>query len=85
MFYISCASRDKYAAIEFRYTRLCSETRLRVSLSHTFFLLVFFVYGIDRFGASAPTADLAEEFGFTPDRLAACVLDHLRSDGSRKA
>jgi len=28
------------------------------------------VYGIDRFGASAPAAALAEEFGFTPDALA---------------
>jgi transketolase len=38
------------------------------------------VYGIDRFGASAPTADLAEEFGFTPDELAASVLEHIRRD-----
>jgi len=36
------------------------------------------IYGIDRFGASAPTADLAEAFGFTPDRLAARVRAHLR-------
>ena len=35
------------------------------------------VYGIDRFGASAPTADLAEAFGFTPDKLAAAVLSHI--------
>jgi transketolase len=35
------------------------------------------VYGIDRFGASAPHADLAEAFGFTPERLAARVLAHL--------
>jgi transketolase len=38
------------------------------------------VYGIDRFGASAPAADLAEEFGFTPDKLAGRILDHLRRD-----
>jgi transketolase len=38
------------------------------------------VYGIDRFGASAPTADLAEEFGFTPDKLARRVLAHLRRE-----
>jgi len=38
------------------------------------------VYGIDRFGESAPATDLAEEFGFTPDRLAAIVLDHIRED-----
>jgi transketolase len=38
------------------------------------------VYGIDRFGASAPTADLAREFGFTPDQLAGRVLAHLRKD-----
>ena len=32
------------------------------------------VYGIDRFGASAPYTDLAEFFGFTPDALArACA------------
>jgi len=27
--------------------------------------------GIDRFGASAPASDLAEEFGFTPAKVAA--------------
>jgi transketolase len=37
------------------------------------------LYGIDRFGASAPYADLAEFFGFTPDRLTAAVMQHLRS------
>ena len=36
------------------------------------------VYGIDRFGASAPLADLARFFGFTPDQLAGRVLEHLR-------
>ena len=35
------------------------------------------VYGIDRFGASAPLGALAEEFGFTPDRLAEGVRRHL--------
>jgi transketolase len=38
------------------------------------------VYGIDRFGASAPMADLAEEFGFTPNKLAASILEHIRKD-----
>jgi len=37
------------------------------------------VYGIQRFGASAPIADLAAEFGFTPDRLAARVREHLEA------
>jgi len=37
------------------------------------------VYGIDRFGASAPYQKLAEYFGFTPDALAKRVRDHLRS------
>ena len=37
------------------------------------------VCGIDRFAASAPYADLAEAFGFTPDRLAARIRDHLRA------
>jgi len=37
-----------------------------------------FVYGMASFGASAPQADLAEHFGFTPDRLAARVLEHVR-------
>ncbi len=37
------------------------------------------VYGIDRFGASAPYTDLAEFFGYTPDRVCARVLEHLRS------
>jgi transketolase len=36
------------------------------------------VYGIDRFGASAPYTDLAEFFGFTPDHVCARVLEHLR-------
>jgi transketolase len=36
------------------------------------------VYGIDRFGASAPLADLARFFGFTPDQLSARVVEHLR-------
>jgi transketolase len=36
-----------------------------------------FVYGIDRFGASAPYEKLAEEYGFTPDALAAAVGRHL--------
>jgi transketolase len=36
------------------------------------------VYGIDRFGASAPFPDLAQHFGFTPDQLAARVRAHLR-------
>jgi len=40
-----------------------------------------FVYGIDRFGASAPYTDLAEFFGFTPDRVCARVLAHLRPPG----
>jgi len=37
------------------------------------------VYGIQRFGASAPIADLAVEYGFTPDRLAARVREHLEA------
>jgi len=36
------------------------------------------VYGIGRFGASAPAPVLAEYFGFTPDRLAAAVRRHIR-------
>ncbi len=36
------------------------------------------VYGIDRFGASAPYKKLAEYFGFTPDALAKRVREHLR-------
>ena len=34
--------------------------------------------GIDRFGASAPAGDLFEHFGFTPDAIAARVIDHLQ-------
>jgi transketolase len=37
------------------------------------------VYGIDRFGASAPAAVLAEAFGFTPDALAAAVVNHIHN------
>ena len=36
-----------------------------------------FVYGIDRFGASAPFADLAERYGFTPEAVAAAVRERL--------
>jgi transketolase len=36
------------------------------------------LYGIDRFGASAPLSALAVEYGFTPDRLASRVKEHLR-------
>jgi transketolase len=38
-----------------------------------------FVYGIDRFGASAPHTDLANFFGFTPDKLCARILEAVRS------
>jgi transketolase len=37
------------------------------------------IYGIDTFGKSAPLADLAEDFGFTPDKLAARIQEHIRS------
>jgi transketolase len=36
------------------------------------------VYGIDRFGTSAPGKRLAEHFGYTPERLVARVLGLLR-------
>jgi transketolase len=36
------------------------------------------VYGIERFGASAPYKKLAEHFGFTPEALARRVRGHLR-------
>jgi transketolase len=35
------------------------------------------VYGIDRFGASAPAGRMAEEYGFVPTALASAVLEHL--------
>jgi transketolase len=40
------------------------------------------VYGIERFGASAPLSALAAEYGFTPDRLAARVKEHLKESAS---
>jgi transketolase len=40
------------------------------------------VYGIDRFGASAPFADLTTHFGFTPDQLSARILAHVRGGSS---
>ena len=33
------------------------------------------IYGIDRFGESAPAAQIAQHFGFTPDRIAQIALD----------
>jgi transketolase len=35
------------------------------------------VLGIDHFGASAPAEVIAEQFGFTPDAVAAKVKAHL--------
>ena len=35
------------------------------------------VIGIDHFGASAPAEKLAEEYGFTADRIAKAVADYL--------
>jgi len=40
------------------------------------------LYGIDSFGKSAPQADLAEDFGFTPDQLAGSIRDHVRAQES---
>jgi transketolase len=40
------------------------------------------VHGIEGFGRSAPLADLAAHFGFTPDQLAARVLDFVESASS---
>jgi transketolase len=37
------------------------------------------IYGIDRFGASAPIEDLAREYGFTADQLSARVREHLQA------
>jgi len=37
------------------------------------------IYGIDRFGASAPAADLARAYGFTAEQLAERVRAHVRS------
>ncbi|MFV1979150.1 MAG: transketolase [Myxococcota bacterium] len=36
------------------------------------------IYGIDRFGASAPFADLTRAYGFTAEQLAERVRDHVR-------
>jgi transketolase len=33
-----------------------------------------FTIGIDRFGASAPAAELMKNFGFTPDNICAAAL-----------
>ncbi len=35
------------------------------------------IIGIDHFGASAPAARIAEEFGFTPDQVAAAIREWL--------
>ena len=37
------------------------------------------VYGIDRFGSSAPYRDLYEAYGFTPDQLVARIRKHVES------
>ncbi|MEE8581652.1 MAG: transketolase [Myxococcota bacterium] len=56
---------------------------VEASRGHSWWRLVGhrgFVYGIDDFGASAPSADLAARFGFTPDALSAWILARLRKD-----
>jgi transketolase len=40
------------------------------------------LYGIDRFGTSAPLADLTREYGFTAEQLAERVRTHVRSIAS---
>ena len=37
------------------------------------------MYGVDRFGASAPVGDLADAFGFTAEKLGERVQAHLRT------
>ena len=44
-----------------------------------------FVYGIDRFGASAPYTDLAEFFGFTPDKLCLRIVAALQGTEDESA
>jgi len=36
-----------------------------------------FAFGIDHFGASAPAADIARDFGFTAENVAKLALDHF--------
>ena len=33
--------------------------------------------GLDHYGASAPNSDLAEEFGFTPEKVEMKIREHL--------
>jgi transketolase len=40
------------------------------------------VQGVPSFGKSAPFADLASHFGFTPDQLSTRVLAHVRGTDS---
>jgi len=43
-----------------------------------------FAFGIDHFGASAPAADIARDFGFTAENVAKLALDHLPSPSIRR-
>ena len=36
------------------------------------------IIGIDHFGASAPHKDLAEEFGFVPEKIESQIRDHIQ-------
>ncbi|HEV2260850.1 MAG TPA: transketolase C-terminal domain-containing protein, partial [Candidatus Rubrimentiphilum sp.] len=36
-----------------------------------------FAYGIDHFGASAPAADIAKEYGFTPEKIAQAAMERF--------
>ncbi|MGB6522149.1 MAG: transketolase [Candidatus Cybelea sp.] len=36
-----------------------------------------YAFGIDRFGASAPLAEIAKAYGFTPENLASVALEHF--------
>jgi transketolase len=36
-----------------------------------------FAFGIDHFGTSAPAADIAKEYGFTPEHIAEVAMEHF--------
>ena len=82
---VSAPSLERFAAQPEAYRRAVLPAELpavavEAALGESYRALVGregLVYGIRRFGASAPWQELAEHFGFTPDRLAAAVRKHL--------
>jgi len=60
--------------------RGCIKVAIEAGISlgwHQFVGVSGLVIGIDHYGSSAPNKDLAEEFGFTPQKIEIKIREHL--------